>query len=379
MAHGSSKSSYTFAFITVFSEEGGIQSYVRDLLRAYRGLDRPHPPSHCFILRDRPRPPLPAIPPWRFHPCHLSPPWGRLELALRLASHLLWQRPQRVVCGHINLLPLVAPLCQTLGIPYGVLTYGKEAWDSLPPRLQRYLQQADRLGSISRYSRDRTCASNGLDPQRVYLLPCVVDGSVFCPGAPDLQLVRRYGLEGCKVLMTVARLWPGDIYKGVDVTLRALPEILRQEPTVKYLIIGRGDDRPRLEELATTLGIRDRVVFAGFVPSEDLPAHYRLAQGYVMPSQEGFGIVYLEALACGVPVVAGDQDGSGDPLQDGLLGWRVPHRDPQAVAQACLALLAGDDRRTQGDWLRQQTLAHFSLATLAGQLEAFLCGDPQHP
>jgi glycosyltransferase involved in cell wall biosynthesis len=105
--------------------------------------------------------------------------------------------------------------------------------------------------------------------------------------------------------------------------------------------------------------VGERVVFAGFVAAEELPAHYRVADAYVMPSQEGFGIVYLEAMACGVPVLAGDADGSADPLQDGRLGWRVAHRDPEAVAAACVEMLEGKDRRCDRAWLRQETLTMF--------------------
>jgi glycosyltransferase involved in cell wall biosynthesis len=154
----------------------------------------------------------------------------------------------------------------------------------------------------------------------------------------------------------------------VDVTIRALPKIAHVIPDVKYLVIGRGDDQPRLAQLAQDLGVADRVIFAGFVPSAALVEHYRLADGYVMPSQEGFGIVYLEAMACGVPVLSGDADGSADPLQDGRVGWRVPHRDPDAVAAACIAMLRGDDPRCDGAWLRQETLAQFSQESLQRQL-----------
>jgi glycosyltransferase involved in cell wall biosynthesis len=151
-------------------------------------------------------------------------------------------------------------------------------------------------------------------------------------------------------------------------------------PNIKYLVIGRGDDQPRLAQLAIDLGVSDRVIFAGFVPTADLVEHYRLADAYVMPSQEGFGIVYLEAMACGVPVVSGDADGSADPLQDGKLGWRVPHRDSNAVAEACIALLQGSGsagetglhRRCDGMWLRQQTLEQFGRRAFARQLYALV-------
>jgi phosphatidylinositol alpha-1,6-mannosyltransferase len=169
--------------------------------------------------------------------------------------------------------------------------------------------------------------------------------------------------------MTVARLRSSDIYKGVDVTIQALPQIAKTFPNVKYLVIGRGDDRSRLAKLADDLGVTERVIFAGFVPTENLAAHYQLADAYVMPSQEGFGIVYLEALACGVPVLAGDADGSADPLQDGKLGWRVPHRDSAAVAVACVEMLRGEDKRCDRRWLREQTLARFSFESLCQSLQ----------
>jgi glycosyltransferase involved in cell wall biosynthesis len=91
-----------------------------------------------------------------------------------------------------------------------------------------------------------------------------------------------------------------------------------------------------------------------------------------MPSQEGFGIVYLEAMACGKPTLSGDADGSADPLQDGRLGWRVPHRDPDAVAAACLEILKGQDRRCDGQWLRQETLAKFGKEALQKELKELL-------
>jgi glycosyltransferase involved in cell wall biosynthesis len=96
-----------------------------------------------------------------------------------------------------------------------------------------------------------------------------------------------------------------------------------------------------------------------------------------MPSQEGFGIVYLEAMACGKPVLAGDADGSADPLQDGHLGWQVPHRDPDAVAAACMEILKGADPRCNGQWLREECLARFGKDTLTELLKPLL-DPPSH-
>ncbi|TVQ42666.1 MAG: glycosyltransferase family 1 protein [Gloeocapsa sp. DLM2.Bin57] len=355
-----------FIFLEIFSSEGGIQSYVQDVLQAYLSLT-PSRGGKVFLLRDGVgvNNPLEGKS-LEFHYLKTnSARQDRLSLAYLLLKSLIKGKAKQVYCGHINLAALIASLCLPLGIPYTVLTYGKEVWQPLPLFKRLALTQAKEIWTISRYSRDRLCTANGINPQQVKIIPCVVDGDRFSPGAKSSLLLDKYNLRDSKVIMTVARLWSGDIYKGVDVTIRALPLILPYVPNLKYLVIGRGDDQPRLARLAQDLGVAKQVIFAGFIPATELPDYYRLADAYIMPSQEGFGIVYLEALATGIPVVAGDSDGSADPLQDGLLGWRVPYRDPQAVAKACLEVLQGGDRRCQSEWLREQTLAKYSLSTLS--------------
>ena len=368
---------HVFIFLELFEREGGIQSYIKDVLQAYQSPAlQTGSTAEVFLLRDRSEcdNPFDAYP-FKFH--YLKTPnqmLGRLKMVVALGGCLLKQPPSQVFCGHIKLAVLTMVLCKLRGLPYTVLTYGKEVWSPLPKLEQLALTSATRIWTISRYSRDRMGAANGLDPDKIRMLPCVVDGQTFTPGAKSPELMLKYGLADAKVLMTVARLWSGDIYKGVDVTIRALPAIAKVVPNVKYLVIGRGDDQPRLAKLAQDLDIAERVVFAGFVPTSELVKHYRLADAYIMPSQEGFGIVYLEAMACGKPVLAGDADGSADPLQDGHLGWQVPHRDPEAVACACLEILKGEDQRCDGMWLREQCLASFGKEALTQSLKHLLDG-----
>ncbi|MBD2563526.1 MULTISPECIES: glycosyltransferase family 4 protein [Nostoc] len=367
------ETNHVFVFLEIFAHEGGIQSYIKDIFRAYLGLSQTYK-AEVFLLRDSPD----SLNPFedenlKFHYFkNQSPQIGRLQMAAALLKCLLQSRPQQVFCGHINLAVLVQTLCQPLGIPYTVLTYGKEVWEPLKNQERRALTSAAGIWTISRYSRDRACAANGLNSKMVQMMPCAIDGDKFTPGSKQPELVQKYGLTSAKVLMTVARLWSGDIYKGVDVTIRALPQIAQVFPEVKYLVIGRGDDQPRLVQLTKDLGVSDRVVFAGFVATEELMEHYRLADAYIMPSQEGFGIVYLEAMACGVPVLSGDDDGSADPLQDGKLGWRVPHRSPDAVAAACIEMLQGDDQRCDGEWLREQAIALFGIDAFQQHLQKML-------
>ncbi len=371
------KADHVFIFLEIFNCEGGIQSYAKDVLQAYLSLTQQtkrRTTAEIFLLKDSPIDDNPFnVELLKFHYLKSQHPlFARLRLTLGLLQCLWQRRPSHVFCGHIKLAPLTQLLCQRWGIAYTVLTYGKEVWYPLPKREHQALAQAAGIWTISRYSRDRLCEANDLNPDKVHILPCVVDGDVFKPGPKSPALMTKYGLFGAKVLMSVARLWPTDLYKGVDVTIRALPAIAKVFPDVKYLVIGRGDDQPRLAQLAKELGVCDRVVFAGFVPTPELPEHYRLADAYIMPSQEGFGIVYLEAMASGKPVLAGDADGSADPLQDGRLGWQVPHRNPEAVATACIEILARKDQRCDGEWLREQTLTHFSKDSLTQQLKHLL-------
>lgn len=366
---------YLFCFLEIFSSEGGIQSYVKDILKAYlsvtAGTNSP-PTAEVLLLRDSPDCQNPfESKNLRFHYLKTDPVWfGRLNFAARILINLVQKRPKRVFCGHINLAPLIQTLCEPLGIPYTILTYGKEVWETLGPKYQIAMSQADSIWTISRYTRDRTCCNNQLNPAKFQIVPCVVDENIFTIGLNPQDLLAQYNLTGAKILMTVARLRSTDIYKGIDVTIQALPQIAKTFPNVKYLVIGRGDDRSRLVQLAADLGVAERVVFAGFVATENLASYYRLADAYVMPSQEGFGIVYLEALACGLPVLAGDSDGSADPLQDGKLGWRVPYRNSEAVAVACVEMLRGKDIRCDRAWLREQTLARFSFQSLCQSLES---------
>ena len=379
---------HAFVFIEVFGCEGGIQSYIQDVLGAYAQLAkaaRDPMVADVFLLRDAPVQKGLEDDCFNYHYFKRESAIetsdrstsSRIRLTLALATYLIKHRPDHVYCGHINLAPMVSQLCRLLKVPYTVLTYGKEVWEQLAPKDRKAMSAADRIWTISRYSRDLACRANDIPQAKFDMLPCVVDGTIFKPGSPPHELVEQYQLQDSRVLTTVARLWKGDIYKGVDVTIRALPKITAVFPTVKYVVIGRGDDQPRLAQLAADLGVADQVVFAGFVPDEALIDHYRLADVYVMPSKEGFGIVYLEAMACGVPAIAGNDDGSADPLQDGRVGWQVPHRNSDAVAAACIEALGDTDQRCNGNWLRQQTLAKFSAPALVTQLGKLLNVDAE--
>src|SRR5690606_22354428 len=129
-------------------------------------------------------------------------------------------------------------------------------------------------------------------------------------------------------------------YKGYDRVIQSLAEIRRHVPDAHYLIVGRGDDSERVRTLAREHNLADHITLAGFVPDNELPDHYALCDLFIMPSKgEGFGIVFLEALASGKPVLGGNRDGSRDPLMDGELGALVDPDDCNAIASESVAIL----------------------------------------
>lgn len=247
-----------------------------------------------------------------------------------------------IFCGHLNLSPLAAFLAWLLGIPLWLQLHGYEAWEEMDRAERWAAEQAKLITSVSRYTRRRFLSVSGVDPSRIRVLPNTVK-PCFSPGSKPDHLLDRYGLRGKLVLLTVGRLNPEERRKGHDKVIAALPEILATHPDVVYLVAGRGEDKSRLRILSQTLGVEKAVVFADRVSADDLPHLYRLADLFVMPStQEGFGIVFLEAAATGVGVIGGNADGSADALADGAIGTAIDPENPAALVRAIIEGLNGN-------------------------------------
>jgi phosphatidyl-myo-inositol dimannoside synthase len=258
---------------------------------------------------------------------------GKRAFIMRLASHLaMRERPNLVVCGHLNLLPAAWIYARARGARLALIVHGFEA--RTPRRWARLLaRRIDTVIAVSRHTAEMFATWSGVALERTFILPNCVDLDRFVPAERDAGLAARYGLGDCRVLLTVGRLSAHERYKGVDAVIEAMPRLLARFPDLKYLVVGDGSDRPRLEAKSVTLGVADRVVFAGHIAEAEKVAHYNLTDAYVMPSfGEGFGIVLIEAAACGVPVIGSRTDGSREALLDGRLGRLVdPHRENEIV------------------------------------------------
>lgn len=211
---------------------------------------------------------------------------------------------------------------------------------------RQVLARADRVFCVSAFTAEHAIAA-GARGERTRVIHPGVDAAQYAAMAAD-----RPARSGGPLLLTVARLVER---KGIDTVLQALPEIAKQHPSVRYAIAGAGEDRARLEALSVQLGVTDRVEWHGYVSHAALGPLYASADLFVLPSRsiperadiEGFGLVLLEAQACGTPVIAARSGGMPDALQDGSTGVLVPPSDPVMLARAVDELLGDDARRAR--------------------------------
>jgi phosphatidylinositol alpha-1,6-mannosyltransferase len=275
---------------------------------------------------------------------------GRARYALAARWSAWRRRPSTVFCGHLYMAPLAALAARIAGARLVVQLHGIEGWDRPSPLRRKAVEAADLVLCVSRYSRARLLSWAAMAPERVAVLPNTV-GEQFTPG--DRAAARaRFGFGPEKVILSVGRLDPRERYKGQDRVIAALPEIIAHGTDVLYVVAGEGADRSRLESLARETGVADRVRFLGAVPAAGLPDLYRAADLFALPSTgEGFGIVYLEAIACGTPALGLAEAGAVDALADGELG--------RACSEAELGTMLLEQAarpRGEGGWTRDVVL-----------------------
>jgi len=263
---------------------------------------------------------------WAFHAQWQTV--GTSLLARRLTG---W--PRRIVCAAHGRELLFNPAASLPGV--------RAVYDALRRRL---LHRVDQFVPVSHYTAG-LLHDRGVPPGRTRVVSNGTNPDRFHPR--DSSSVRQeLGLSDRPLLLTVGRLVPR---KGIDTVLRALPSVAQVLPDVAYVVVGAGPDRARLERLARELGLQEHVYFRGRVPHEDLPHYYSAADLFVMPAREdppdveGFGLVFLEANACGTPVIGARTGGIPDAIRDGETGLLVPPAAPEPLAEAIRRVLTRPD------------------------------------
>ncbi len=270
-------------------------------------------------------------------------------------------------------------------LPVLIYAHGEEITGWREPIKRRVMgwtyRQADLVVANSAFTRDRL-VELGVEPARVAIVHPGIDPARFGPHARGDRVRRELGIGNGPLILSVGRL---QRRKGFDRVIEALPYLCVGKPNVTYALVGTGEDEHRLRRLAFKSGVADKVRFVGQVCDEELPAWYAACDVFAMPNRnvngdtEGFGMVYLEAGACGKPVVAGRDGGTGSAVLDGITGLRVDGSRTEAVAAALLRLMTMPElAEALGRQGQRRALAGFtwdSVASKTKRLHDMMLGD----
>ena len=306
----------------------------------------------------------------RYTPGRISALISTLRYALRARRIVAQEHPDLLYFDKPWPLGMIGLVARRLGLPYVVHTYGNEV---LEPRhgliraiRRAVLRQAECVITISHFTRD-VLIGLGVPRERIALIRPKLDVSPFAAPVDVAAFKAAEGIAGRRVLLTVGRLVQR---KGIDRVIEALPAIVSAVPELVYVVLGVGPDLERLQKLAEIQGVAERVRFVG---DRETAPFYHACDVFIMASRhivekgdvEGFGIVYLEANACGKPVVGGRSGGVPDAVVDGETGLLVDPNDVTAIAAAVTRLLDDPDlagrlgRQGHARVLREFTLARY--------------------
>ena len=280
-----------------------------------------------------------------------------------------------VVAGHANLAPVVramkfaSPRLKSI-----ICTHGVEVWEPLTRLRRMALRSADVVLAPSRYTADQVAAVQGVATEKIRVLPWALDPQfeTLAPNAAKAAVPANFP-EG-QVVLTVGRWQTDERYKGMDTLITALPRLMSRWPELQLAAVGDGDDREWLQDLAEENGVGMHVHFLSGLSYEELAACYAHCEIFALPSKgEGFGLVYLEAMACGKPVIGGAHGGAPEVIEDGKTGYLVQHGDAVQLATAIETLLADPDlRKEMGRRGKQRAENQFRFSAFAKSFRKIL-------
>jgi glycosyltransferase involved in cell wall biosynthesis len=285
-----------------------------------------------------------------------------------------------VVLGHIN-LAVVGLLIKKIkpSVRLVLILHGIEAWETQTGSKKRLLTKIDQVLCVSNFTKQQLLNHNSFVPaSKIFIFPNTIDPYFELPKTFEKPqyLLDRYGLTSdTKILLTVTRLSYTEKYKGYDNVISIINELgsISNQP-FKYLVCGKADkqESERIEQLIDEFNVEEHIKLTGYIKDEELNDHYLLADVFIMTSKkEGFGIVFIEAMACGRTVIAGNKDGSVDALQNGLLGILV---DPDSKDEQLKALkYALNDEFHNPLELQEKVIAAFGFHTYKERLKKYLC------
>ena len=241
------------------------------------------------------------------------------------------------------LMKLISPEIKTI-----VMSHGVEVWQRLPLLRRRALLHANVLLAPSRYTANKLSTAQGVPVERIHRLPWPLDPAFLLMSNSVGALPAPRGFPDGKIVLTVGRWAADERYKGTDELIRAIAKLRSTIPDLHLIAVGGGDDLPRLRLLANQLGAGNSVHFFGGLSREEIAGCYARASVFALPSTgEGFGLVFLEAMAFGTAIVAAATGGTTDLVEHEVNGLLVPPHDPQRLADAIARLLRDDSLRLE--------------------------------
>ena len=225
-----------------------------------------------------------------------------------------------------------------------LFAHGIEIWNALAGWKKQMLSKTE-IWAVSRYTAGQIIHHHGIAANNIKVLNNCLDPyfKLSEPISKPATLLAKYGLNSSqKVMLTICRLSSSEQYKGYDLVIECLEQVIKIYPDLVYLLVGKGDatELARIQKLIAQSSLRKNVILTGFVPDDELVLHYQLADVFVMPSKaEGFGLVFIEAAAYGCPIIGGNADGSRDALMDGELGILLNTNDTAAMGEAIITTL----------------------------------------
>ena len=273
----------------------------------------------------------------------------KTRLAMAVGSAQVLQRTDWILFSHLALAQAQQFVPKTMRRPYGVFLHGIEAWTELSAGEKRAVIGADLRIANSRYTAARVMATHpdiGHVEACPLALPTATASASRNDDAGSSETTVADVAIGAHTVLVVGRMSRSERYKGHDQLIDAWPTVVSCVPDAQLLIVGDGDDAPRLKQKAAETPCAERIHFCGFVTDRELRALYAQAALFALPSDgEGFGLVYLEAMTHGLPCVGSIHDAASEIIVDGVTGQLVDQRDIAGLSGAIASLLLDDARR----------------------------------
>jgi phosphatidyl-myo-inositol dimannoside synthase len=280
-----------------------------------------------------------------------------------------------VLAAHPNLAPVVQAMrLSAPRIKSVVCAHGLEVWEPLSTLRRRALRHASLILAPSRDTADHVATQQRIPKDRIRVLPWALDPQFEALVAAASQLALPANFPSGRVILTVGRWLANERYKGMDTLIAALPRLLADWPDLQLVAVGEGDDQRWLEQLADGCGVRSHVHFLSGLSYPEVAACYAACEIFALPSGgEGFGLVYLEAMACGKPVIGGAHGGAPEVTEDGKTGYLVHHGDAPQLA-TCIETLLADPvlGREMGARGRERVARDFRFSVFSKSLKKIL-------